>query len=823
MPAASRPGLPRSVAIAVGTAVVYFAAAELGLSLAFAAKQVSVVWPPTGLALAAVILFGPTATAPAIALAAFAANVIAHEPIATATGIAIGNTLEALVGAALLERREFRPSLDRLRDVLLLMVLAAGASTTVAATIGTTSLCVGGVHPWSAFGSLWWTWWIGDALGALVIAPAVLVWTRGRTVLRPPEPRLEAALFFLTTVGVGLAAFGVRQTTPLAGYTMHFAVIPLVVWGALRFGPRGTVVVSVLMSIVGIWSGARGGGPFPMLAPEQRLLVLQLFMAVVTSSGLLLGAAITERDHSRREALLGFEQLQVSEERLRLALEAGRMGVWDWTVPTGALRWSESLEAIHGLPPGSFAGRLEGFYSLVHPDDRAHVGDAIARALRAGYGEVEFRGLRANGTVGWMSAAGRVIYDAAGHPARMLGVTMEVTERRRLADELEARAQELALVDRRKDEFLAMLAHELRNPLAPLSTMVHLLREEGGTSERLIAIAERQVQQLVRLVDDLLDVSRITQGKIVLRKEVVAVADVVARALDTVRPSLEAAQLEVRVSLPTEPVRLDVDPARLTQVLANLFDNAAKYTPAGGTVWLTAELLGDDLTLRVRDTGAGIAPDLLPSVFDLFVQGDRSLDRSRGGLGIGLTIVKRLVELHGGRIEARSSGPGQGSEFIIHLPARAPVFGETAAPRPVPPTGASTGLRVLVVEDNRDAAETLAMVVELWGHEVRVTYDAMAALDAVEEWHPHVVLSDIGLPGMDGYELARRLRSRPGLGGAVLVALSGYGRDEDKRAALAAGFDHHVLKPPDLDTLSGLLGRVASSPGARPGASRTVH
>jgi two-component system CheB/CheR fusion protein len=422
-----------------------------------------------------------------------------------------------------------------------------------------------------------------------------------------------------------------------------------------------------------------------------------------------------------------------------------------------------------------------------------------------------------------MSAAGRVIYDAAGHPARMLGVTMEVTERRRLADELEARAQELALVDRRKDEFLAMLAHELRNPLAPLSTMVHLLREEGGTSERLIAIAERQVQQLVRLVDDLLDVSRITQGKIVLRKEVVAVADVVARALDTVRPSLEAAQLEVRVSLPTEPVRLDVDPARLTQVLANLFDNAAKYTPAGGTVWLTAELLGDDLTLRVRDTGAGIAPDLLPSVFDLFVQGDRSLDRSRGGLGIGLTIVKRLVELHGGRIEARSSGPGQGSEFIIHLPARAPVFGETAAPRPVPPTGASTGLRVLVVEDNRDAAETLAMVVELWGHEVRVTYDAMAALDAVEEWHPHVVLSDIGLPGMDGYELARRLRSRPGLGGAVLVALSGYGRDEDKRAALAAGFDHHVLKPPDLDTLSGLLGRVASSPGARPGASRTVH
>jgi two-component system CheB/CheR fusion protein len=269
-------------------------------------------------------------------------------------------------------------------------------------------------------------------------------------------------------------------------------------------------------------------------------------------------------------------------------------------------------------------------------------------------------------------------------------------------------------------------------------------------------------------------------------------------------------------------VRLDADPARLAQVVANLLGNAAKYTPPGGSIWLTAEYVGDEIVVRVRDTGAGLAAEMLPHIFDLFVQGEASLDRGRGGLGIGLTIVRRLVELHGGRVEARSGGPGQGSEFLLHLRAIPSTFRpsrETAA------AGASDEavrpLGVLVVEDNQDAADGLAMILRLWGHEVQVAFDGVGALEMAERHEPDVIISDLGLPGMDGYELARQLRQRPAFGKAVLVALSGYGREEDKRRALEAGFDHHVVKPPDLDALARLLGRVAAR--AVDPKARTLH
>ena len=279
------------------------------------------------------------------------------------------------------------------------------------------------------------------------------------------------------------------------------------------------------------------------------------------------------------------------------------------------------------------------------------------------------------------------------------------------------------------------------------------------------------------------------------------------------RASIDSRTHAFTVSLPPEPIRLDADPARLAQVVGNLLSNATKYTPRGGSIWLTAERTGGEVAVRIRDTGIGIAPDFLPHVFDLFVQGDASLDRARGGLGIGLTIVRSLVEMHGGRVEARSAGLGQGSEFVVQLPVA-----QDAAPerRPArvrqPHASAGNRLRVLIVEDNQDAAESLAMMLELWGHAVETASDGLAALELVARREPDVVLSDLGLPGMDGYELARRLRQRPGLQDAVLVALSGYGREEDKCRALDAGFDHHLVKPPDLDVLAELLGRIAGRP-----------
>ena len=800
-------------AVVVCTAAIYFVAATLGLRLAFVAEQVTLVWPPTGISLAALLVFGSRAW-PGIALGAFLANATHHEPLGTACGIAAGNTLEAVAGAWLLRRVGFDSRLERLKDVLALVVLAALGSTLVSATVGVTSLCVGGVQPWDAFASIWWVWWIGDAMGDLVMAPVLLVWARApRTGWRPRRVG-EALVLLGGLLAVGLLVFIEPAGARLMRDALPYKVFPFVIWGALRFGQRGAVTVTFVASSLAVLSSVQGWGPFSMGTPHENLVALQFFNAVVAVSALLLGAAIAERDSAEGRGAADYVRLQVSEGRLRLALEGGRMGAWDWDLLSGEIEWSENLEAIHGLPPGSFGGTYAAFRALVHPDDRDLVNRAISRAAEEGPGyEVEFRTVRPDGSIRWVAAKGRVVRDAAGRVARMIGVGTDVTERKRLADELEQRAAELADADRRKDEFLAMLAHELRNPLAPLSTSLHLLQLDVPGRDGLVQMADRQVRHLARLVDDLLDVSRITQGKITLRREPVLLSAVVEQAVEIIRASIDSRAHAFTVSLPPEPIRLDADPARLAQVVGNLLSNATKYTPRGGSIWLTAERTGGEVAVRIRDTGIGIAPDFLPHVFDLFVQGDASLDRARGGLGIGLTIVRSLVEMHGGRVEARSAGLGQGSEFVVQLPVA-----QDAAPerRPArvrqPHASAGNRLRVLIVEDNQDAAESLAMMLELWGHAVETASDGLAALELVARREPDVVLSDLGLPGMDGYELARRLRQRPGLQDAVLVALSGYGRDEDKCRALDAGFDHHLVKPPDLDVLAELLGRIAGRP-----------
>jgi PAS domain S-box-containing protein len=394
-----------------------------------------------------------------------------------------------------------------------------------------------------------------------------------------------------------------------------------------------------------------------------------------------------------------------------------------------------------------------------------------------------------------------------------------------LAEELARRAavaidnallyQETQEADRRKDEFLAMLSHELRNPLAPIRNALHLISLPGAPAEtaaRAREVLGRQVQHLVRLVDDLLDVSRVMRGRIELRKEPVELASVVARAVETAQPLIDAAGHQLAVSLPAEPLRVEGDLVRLAQVVANLLNNAAKYTERGGRVTLRVGPADGMAMLSVKDTGIGIAPELLPHVFDLFVQADQSLARSQGGLGIGLTLVRSLTELHGGSVQARSEGPGRGSEFIIRLPL---LSGQTAAaPPPETDGGAAArpaGRRILVVDDNVDAAESLAALLRLTGHEVWTAYDGPAALDAARTRRPDTVLLDIGLPGLSGYDVARRLRTEPGLEQALLVAVTGWGQDEDRRRAREAGFDHHLTKPVEPVALEALLAAGCSS------------
>jgi PAS domain S-box-containing protein len=808
-------------------ALVYLAAARLGLTMAFGAEQVTPVWPSTGIALAALLLIGLRAW-PAIFVGAVVSNVTIGTPLGIACGIAAGNTLEALTAAWLLRVLRVDVALPRVRDVLLLIVAGSVLSTTVSATIGVASLCVGGIQPWEASARLWGVWWVGDAGGDLIVAPLLLVWASMPQLRWPRWRILEALALLAGVVGMSLAVFVGAFGFWREGYPLHYTIFPFVIAGALRFGHRGATTATFVASALAIWSTVHGFGPFATGGIGERLIMVQLFMAVVAITALLLSGAISERNAADRRRADDFARLADSEQRLRLAFEAAQMGVWDWDIQSGAVRWSDNLEALHGLPPGSFTGTFEGFQKLVHPDDRAVVSQTIARAveLRAGY-DIEFRTVQADGQVRWMSGKGQVFTDDRGRAKRMMGLSMDVSDRKQLEEELRQRAGELADADRRKDEFLAMLAHELRNPLAPLSNALHLLERGGADRDQIREMAERQVRHLARLVDDLLDASRITQGKISLRKERLLLSDVVARAVEMMREVLDARGHHLTVSLPARPVRLEADAARLAQVLANLLANAAKFTPSAGSICLTAEPLDGEVVIRVRDTGIGLAPELLPNVFDLFVQGDASLDRTRGGLGIGLTLVKRLVEMHGGRVEARSPGLGQGSEFLVFLPTVESTMAEHAAEPPRPAAAAqpttAKGLRIVIVEDNQDAAESMAMVLGLWGHHVEIAFDAMAALQLAERAAPDVIISDLGLPGMSGYDLAKRLRQEPTFGRVVLIALSGYAREDDRRRALAAGFDHHLVKPADLDALAELLGKAQVAAAEQRARERTLH
>ncbi len=386
----------------------------------------------------------------------------------------------------------------------------------------------------------------------------------------------------------------------------------------------------------------------------------------------------------------------------------------------------------------------------------------------------------------------------------------EIAQRKR-AEEM------LRETDRRKDEFLAMLAHELRNPLAPIRNSIHIIQQRIADDEwlrRPLEMMERQVRQLAGLVDDLLDVSRITRGQINLRKQTLELSEVVAQAVEASRPLLEARRHHFDVRLPDEPIFVEADPTRLSQVILNLLNNAAKYTEDGGYIGLSVERSGAEVALRVRDSGMGISPETLPKIFELFVQGERTLDRAQGGLGIGLTVVRRLVELHGGSVQAFSEGLGRGSEFVVRLPTATSLPSSAVCPYPQRADGngqraADSGQRrrILIVDDNRDSAESLAILLQMLGHEVRLAYDGESALRVAKQFCPDIVLLDIGLPRLSGLEAARRIRLDLGLRDALLIAMTGYGQEEDKRRSREAGFNAHLVKPVDLSELKALLER----------------
>jgi signal transduction histidine kinase len=383
-------------------------------------------------------------------------------------------------------------------------------------------------------------------------------------------------------------------------------------------------------------------------------------------------------------------------------------------------------------------------------------------------------------------------------------------ERVELIAQLEQQTASLTEAHRRKDEFLAMLAHELRNPLAPLRNGLHILRShpnDAALRGTIHPVMERQVEHLARLVDDLLDVSRINHGKVELVKESVDVNTLLRRAAESCKPLIDARRHDLKLVVPNKPVTFDADPIRMEQIVNNLLNNAAKYTPEGGEIVLSGGLEGSEIVIRVRDNGIGISADLLPNVFEMFTQADHSLARSQGGLGIGLTLVSLLVKLHGGTVEARSAGLGLGTEFAVRVPAGKVCVAPTSTPT-APLPNADRSLQVLVVDDNLDAAQTLSMLIKLSGHDVSVAHDGPTAISMIDICKPQVVVLDIGMPGMNGYEVAEQVRATKHKQ-TLLIGISGYGRDEDLARARAAGFDHYLVKPVDLDRLRTLLTKAA--------------
>jgi len=437
----------------------------------------------------------------------------------------------------------------------------------------------------------------------------------------------------------------------------------------------------------------------------------------------------------------------------------------------------------------------------IPPDDHALVQAGIARAMQdSAVLELQHRVWRSDGSCGWTLSRAVPMFDAAGELYEWIGAASDISERKAWEDKLRE-------ADRRKDEFLAMLSHELRNPLAPIGAAAELLQRtklDDGMLKRTSQIIGRQVKHMTALIDDLLDVSRVTRGLVELDQTVLDVGAVLHEAVEQVTPLIDSRGHALALNLPPPGTQVLGDRKRLVQVVANLLGNAAKYTPEDGRLAVTAFARGDRLHIDVLDNGIGMAPELAARAFDLFTQAERSSDRSSGGLGLGLALVKSLIELHGGEVACASAGAGQGSQFSVCLPLlHAP---EAAAPVPDAQPGADAALlRVLVVDDNVDAAVMLAMLLEASGHQVQVEHDPLEALAATLANPPQVCLLDIGLPGIDGLELARRLRARPGTAHALLIAITGYGQDSDRQQILQAGFDHHLVKPIDIAQLYTLL------------------
>ncbi len=740
--------------------------------------------------------------------------------MAFALGAETVNWLRAVLAAAGLRRFVGRSGrLESLRRMVIYLVVAVLVAPGVAALGG--AWLVTASHCSQPFWLAFQQWWFSNAITGLTLLPLLSFNVRKvRERLRAVSPRMmtEAWVLALMLLAAGALVFARSYDRSHTHQAHLYWALPFLLW-AIRFGPRGINAALLTVTLMSIWGAINGLGPFAAGAPTANLLELQLFLLAVSVPLLLLAALFAEQ--RRTAAALTESQRQyrsVVEDQTEMICRFRPDGTYTFAnrAYCDAL-WMESGEILGNTiwaltPEGVHRTRAE--LELITPTSPIATREVMVSA-QGSYPR-------------WQQWRDRGFFDEKGTVVEYQAVGRDITDRKKAEDErreLEARKSvEAALrdADRRKDEFLAMLGHELRNPLAPIGMALEILRQAPPGGQNAVWAREsigRQLGQMTRLLDDLLDISRITLGKIQLQQGAVDVGQVIANAVEATRPFIDSFGHALTVRLPERPVVIRGDAARLTQVVANLLNNAAKYTDRGGRIEVAVESSESRVKLRVRDSGIGLDADALERVFELYSQIPAGRERAQGGLGIGLALVRRLIELHDGSVLARSEGANRGSEFIIDLPATPPDQPERAPRKPaasVRPPPQST-LRILAVDDNVDVAEGLASVLGMWGHTVRVAYDGIAALEVASDFSPEVVFVDLGLPRVDGLEVARRLRQTSERQPALLVSMSGFGQEQTRRKSGEAGFHHHLVKPVDMDSLRSLLDSCARERSERLG------
>jgi PAS domain S-box-containing protein len=717
---------------------------------------------------------------PAVAAGAFLVNVTTAGSVATSLGIAAGNTLEGLLAAWLVNRfANGRHAFAHAQDIFA-FALAVVPAVLVSATIGVVSLGLGGYAPWTNFWPIWTTWALGDLTGAFILAPLVLLWAERRASPLLGHP-LEAIALLLSVVVIGQAVFGGLAPPGLERYPLAFLCIAPLIWAACRFGRRAAAIAVVLLSGIALYGTSRGLGPFSVVPAPHALLILQAFMATMALVTLVIAALVWVRE---RESAL----LQAIIDRIPVMITV-------YEPVTGALRLNREFERLTGWTTAE-AQRVDLMA-------QGHLDPAYRGRLRAYMGELPDGWHEVDITTKDGQALATSWTNVRLADDTRVGIGLDVREQKRVEAERERARVEAEAASQAKDEFFAMLGHELRNPLNAIAVWLHLMETTGSLDQKGREIISRQVRHLARLVDDLLDVSRLATGKVALRWTSVNLGLTARRVVTTVAEGAPARRIACHAP---DDLWIQADETRLEQILMNLLDNAVKFTGADGRITVTVTAGEGEAILRVEDTGAGIPAELLPRIFDLFVQGRTGLHRRGAGLGVGLTLVKRLVDLHAGRIDVASGGPGHGAVFTLRFPLVDPI--RPAPSSQAPPATAGIPRRILVVEDDEDSRQMLRRLLELSGHRVEEAEDGLRGLQQALALRPDVVLIDVGLPELDGYQVAGRIRAA-GLTDVVLIAVTGYGQIEDRLRADAAGFDAHITKPVNPTALAELLARPA--------------